>query len=109
MCGHRLILSVSWCAADVFSDQKDFHSQHFSTVYKVVLDCLQQFDFAAKTETVALDDVYEVLTVLSRLLPDIQVHLQKRWQARSISTTLLLRPPLSVRRSPVLMCSSLRR
>jgi hypothetical protein len=83
--GRRIVLSIT---ADVFADAKDFHAQHYSVVYKVILDCLHHFDFVGKTEAVPIDDIFEVLTVLSRLLPDIQTHLQKRWQARSIGNLI---------------------
>ncbi len=84
----KRLKSITSFYADVFADAKDFHTQHYSSVYKVILDCLHHFDFVGKTEPVPIEDIFEVLTVLSRLLPDIQSHLQKRWQARSIGNLI---------------------
>lgn len=92
--------------------KKEFFRAQYSTVYQVLLDCLNQLDgelresmsriqhqkpfscnlvqfdlFEFAEKVVHIDNVLEVLGVLSQMMEEIRDQLSKRWQSRSLCMT----------------------
>lgn len=71
-------------------ETQEFFRQEYSSVYRVILDALHQFDykFINENQNVPMTEVINVLKILKKLMTNMENRIRQRWQARSISSLI---------------------